>query len=192
MARTDPSPNIPQCLTRPRISLIGDVIPSMAEKLIAGLADAGDEDVAIELTTIGGDAEIARRIVLEIALARRRGTGRLLFLGKSAVYSAGVTIMSAFPRADRFLTDDTVLLVHERQLSETIELSGSIGASLALLRGKQAELENGLRLEQETFERLAAGTSLSADDIRSRAERSWYVTAQEAVQLGLVEALMPQ
>lgn len=166
----------------------------MTEKLMAGLADARDEDLAIELTTIGGDAEMARRMVLEIGLARRRrrGKGRLLFLGKSAVYSAGVTIMSAFPRADRFLTSDTVLLVHERQLSETIELAGSIGASLALLRGKQAELENGLRLEQETFERLSPGTSLSADDIRSRAERSWYVTAQEAVQLGLVEALMPQ
>jgi len=163
----------------------------MTEKLIAGLADGGDDDIAIELTTIGGDAEMARRMVLEIALARRRRRGRLLFLGKSAVYSAGVTIMSAFPRCDRFLTADTVLLLHERQLSETVEMSGSIRASLALLRTKQAELENGLRLEQQTFDRLAAGTGLSADQIRSRAEHAWYVTAKEAVQLGLVEALMP-
>jgi ATP-dependent protease ClpP protease subunit len=191
MARTDLPPDLPECLTRPRISLIGDVAASMTEKLMAGLADARDEDLAIELTTIGGDAEMARRMVLEIGLARRQRRGRLLFLGKSAVYSAGATIMSAFPRADRFLTADTVLLLHERQLSETIDLSGSIRASVALLRTKQAELENGLRLEQQTFERLAAGTSLSADQIRGRAEHAWYVTAQEAAQLRLVEALMP-
>lgn len=164
----------------------------MVEKLISRLADAGDDDeIAIELTTIGGDAEMARRMVLEITLARQRRRGRLLFLGKSAVYSAGVTIMSAFPRADRFLTADTMLLVHERQLSETIEMSGSIGASLETLRAKQAELENGLELEQQAFRRLAAGSKLSPAEIGERARHSWYVTAPQALEAGLVEAIMP-
>lgn len=164
----------------------------MAERLIGGLNEArADEAIAVELTTIGGDAEIARRMVLEIELARARRPGALLFLGKSAVYSAGVTIMSAFPPANRYLSKDCMLLVHERQLSETVELSGSIRASLALLSAKRAELENGLRLERETFERLAAGTRLSADEIAGHARESWYLTADQALDAGLVEAIVP-
>jgi hypothetical protein len=51
------------------------------------------------VTTLGGDAEMARRILLEIDRVRQwrqgRGGSRFLFLGKTIVYSAGVTITTA-------------------------------------------------------------------------------------------------
>jgi ATP-dependent protease ClpP protease subunit len=190
MARNDPPVPLPACLARARISLIGDFGAGMAEKLNGGLNDApDDEDVAIEVTTIGGEAEIARRMVLDIQRARQRRSGRLLFLGKSAVYSAGVTFMSAFDRSDRFLTPDTILLIHERQLSETIELAGPLRTSLILLQAKQAEVENGLRLEQENFRRLVDGSDLDLEEVDRRAPTGWYLSACEAVDRGLVQAL---
>lgn len=64
-----------------------------------------DRVVAVEISTLGGDAELARRLVLEVGLARERLGKRLVFLGKTCVYSA-VTLMSAFAKDDRYLTRD--------------------------------------------------------------------------------------
>src|SRR5688500_14023868 len=137
----------PEVLASPQISLMGRIEDELLCRLRDGLRDPppGDDPIAIELTTLGGDAEMGRRAMLEIDLARERLDGRrLVCLGKTAVYSAGVTMMSAFPREDRFLTSDAVLLVHCRQLEEEIKLAGPIRTSLPLLRAKCHEIETGI------------------------------------------------
>ena len=86
---------------KPQISLLGEVTDEAGRSFIDQLRDLaeGDEPITIEVSTLGGDAEVARRMVLEIDLARERlKPRRLLFLGKTTVYSAGTTIMSAVPR----------------------------------------------------------------------------------------------
>lgn len=62
-----------------------------------------ENDLYVEVDTQGGDADDARRIALEMKLFLKHSGRSGYILGKNTVYSAGVTILAAFPRASRFL-----------------------------------------------------------------------------------------
>jgi hypothetical protein len=183
----------PSALANPQLSLFGEVETASAERFLSGLREAAQDegDLVVELTTLGGDAEMARRIVLEIEQVRAMRKGRLLFLGKTVVYSAGISIMSAFPRADRWLSRDTVLMIHGRTLEKTIELQGPMRASLPQIEALRAEIENGLRLEEEGFRRLIDGSDIGWDELVQKTAHSWYLTADEAVERRLVAGIYP-
>ena len=59
--------------------------------------------------------------------------------------------MAAFPRANRFLTRDTVLLVHGRRWDKELRLTGPLSASIQIARETVAQLEIGLQLEKEAL-----------------------------------------
>lgn len=183
----------PDCLQQPQVRLLGEVNEAMVEALLAGLAEAekSEGDIAIEITTVGGDAELGRRMILEIELARTRlAARRLLFLGKTQVQSAGLTLMSAFPRQDRYLTRDTILLIHSRQLEATVEISGPMRTSLPEVMALKEQIELGLRLEEENFRRLILGSDISFDEISAKALDGWYLRADAALDRGLVGGLI--
>ncbi|WP_129791790.1 ATP-dependent Clp protease proteolytic subunit [Sphingosinicella sp. CPCC 101087] len=182
----------PPCLASPIISLVGQLNDQSARSVIEQIRKAADGggDVAMEVTTLGGDAEMARRIVLDLDRARSQmGSRRLSFVGKTVVYSAGVTIMSAFSSAERWLTPDAILLIHCRQLDKTVEVSGPMRASLAEVEALAAQIRTGLALEDENFRRLAEGSDIGVDELCGRAIHNWYMTAQEAVDRRLVAGL---
>lgn len=149
-----------------------------------------DGDIVVEVSTPGGDAEVARRMVLEIQDAHASRDGRILFLGKTSVYSAAVTLMSAFPRADRYLARDAVLLIHCRQLDRTIEISGPMRASLPKIQAAKEQIETSLAIEEQTFRRLLDGSDIGLDELYERALHNWYLTADEALKRGLVAAIV--
>jgi hypothetical protein len=193
MARDDVSARPPARVTQPDVSLIGPadqfMLKSLADQL--GNVPEGPGPITLELTTSGGDAELGRRAMLDIEIARERLAPRpFVFLGKTIVYSAGVTLMSGFPREDRFLTEDAVLLIHCRRLEQDLKLSGPLRSSLPLLKAKLQELETGVELEVEAFERLIAGSQLAMDELLEKALHNWYVPAGEAVKLGLVAGVV--
>ncbi len=187
-----PAPH-PEVLDRPQISLVGDIDKYSVQRLQDGLRDAekAGGDIALEVTTEGGDAEMARRLVLDIDAARARLPGRFLFLGKTAVYSAGVTIMSAFPRRDRWLSPDAMLMIHGRKLERTVEISGPIRASIPMVEALLAQLKTGIIHEEENIRRLIDGCEISPEEVRTKALHNWYLDAQEAVKRGLVAGLHP-
>ena len=192
MAREEPV-TPPEALLKAQVSLLGEVTSDTADSLIEqlGKAEQGGGDVAVEISTLGGDAEMARRMVLEIDLARERlKPRRLLFLGKTSVYSAGVTLMAAFPREDRHLTTDAMLLIHCRQLDKTMEISGPMRASLAMAEALCHQIESGLALEEANFRRLIEGSDITLDELLEKALYNWYVPAEEAVKRGLVAGLV--
>jgi len=196
MSRSDPGPNqnyVPDLTIRPQVSLTGEVAEGTVTSLLDQLAqvEEADEPIVFEATTLGGDAEMARRVVLEIDLARKRfGSRRLVFLCKTTVYSAGITIMSAFPREDRFVTDDTVLLIHVRQLTKTIEIQGPMRESLSQVEALGHQIKTGMKLEEANFRRLLQGSSVSLQDLLGKALYNWYLTAEEAQKLGLVAQVL--
>ena len=197
MARDERKPKAeaapPESLANPQISLVGRIDEGAVNAFLDQVAKAepGDGDLAMELTTLGGDADLARRIVLEIDLARQRLEGRrFLFLGKTVVYSAGATIMSAFPREDRWLTRDAMLLIHCRQLEKTVAISGPIRASLPEVHALCAQMECGLKLEEEGFRRLVEGSDVGMDELQEKALYNWYLTAEQALERGLVAGLV--
>jgi len=192
MARdeTRPQAPVPECLRKPAISLVGSIDQPMVEKLVGALRDADDGDVAVEMTTLGGGADLARRMALEVEQARERRSGRLLFLGKTAVYSAGTTVMAAFPREDRFLTADAVLMIHCRQLDEKIALSGPIRSSLPKLEAAKRQIEVGIALEERGFRKLIEGSDIGLDELFEKALHDWYLTAEEAVKRRLIAGIV--
>jgi len=182
----------PLVLDRPQISLVGDIDKFSVERFLdqLGTAEKAGGDIAVELTTLGGDPEMARRIVLEIDRARARLSGRFLFLGKTVVYSAGATIMSGFPRADRWLSADAMLMIHCRKLDKTVELSGPIRSSLPLIEALKAQIETGIALEETNFRRLIQGSDVSLEEVFERALYNWYLDAAEALRRGLVAGIL--
>lgn len=175
-------------LAQPQISLIGDIDKVSVERFLDQLREAekAGGDVALEITTEGGSAEMARRIVLEVESARERLPGRFLFLGKTVVYSAGITIMSAFPCRDRWLTRDAMLIIHGRKLEKTVELSGPMRANIPMIEALLQQLKTGVAHEEEGFRRLIRGCDISLEEIREKALHNWYLSAGEALERGLI------
>jgi ATP-dependent Clp protease, protease subunit len=184
--------DLPSALRNPQVRLIGDVDYELARSLVRQLSDVSEdvEEVAIELTTPGGDADLARRMVHEIDSWHASRRSRLLFLGVSQVHSAGVTFMSAFPPENRYLTRDAILLIHGRRLERKIELSGPLRGTLAHLRSLTSQVELGIELEEEGFERLIQGSDIGFDEIVHHSRFNWYLRAQEAFERGLVAGLL--
>lgn len=148
-----------------------------------------DRPLVVEVFTLGGDADVGRLIACEIKLQREYNGRQTVFLGRSTVYSAGVTIMSAFEKQTRFLSRDAALMIHGRQLEKTMHISGSIRSSIPNVRSLLAQMEKAVELERQDFIDLAAGSLLSPDEVFDRSETNWYLTAHDALDHGLVEGL---
>lgn len=193
MAREDREQSKPEARAITDISLVGPVDEAMACKLRDCLAEAesGNDPLTIDMTTLGGDPEMARRMIVEVDAARERLEGRrLVFVGKTVVYSAGCTFMAAFPPEDRYLTADTTLLIHCRQLCKTMQLDGPIRTSIPMLKAMIHQLETGVELEKDNFERLIDGTEVPMDELLEKALYNWYVPAGEALERKLVAAVI--
>jgi ATP-dependent protease ClpP protease subunit len=177
----------------PHVRLIGEICDDMLRSMLDQLAKlSADEDiVAVEITTVGGDAEVGRRMMLEMDLARERLPDcRFVFIGKATVYSAGTTLMSAFAREDRFLTREARLMIHSRQLEKRLELAGPIRSSLPLVEALCHQIRTGIELEKEHFERLIAGTDVTMDELLEKALCNWYLTAEDALERGLIGGIV--
>jgi hypothetical protein len=53
-----------------------------------------------------------------------------------------------------------------------------------------ADIDNGLRLEDEGFAELIVGSAVSLDNIRRKSYGGWYLSAAQALELGLVAGLI--
>ncbi|MES2942792.1 MAG: peptidase S14 [Pseudomonadota bacterium] len=191
MTRQKPaSPQLPSFA--PDIRLFGQVNEHMLGEFFRQQHEApAKKPLVLELSTQGGNADIGRRIALELQLWQQHGGRELYFFGKSFVYSAGVTIMSAFPVNRRFITSETLLLIHERKLKKTIELNGALRGCLAQVNDVIAEIESGQMLEREGFAQLVNGTLLTLEQLEKKVlTKDWYLTAQESLDLQLVGGLV--
>jgi ATP-dependent protease ClpP protease subunit len=179
---------IPQALVR----LSGDVDETMLRDFhtqMDGLL-AGPDPILLELTTTGGDADVGRRIADDIAAMRSRTKRRLIFLGKTVVYSAGVSIMAGFDRSERWLLRGTMLLIHGRALTRTLNIDGPLVAERARVERLLADIDAGLILEQAGFRTLIEGSEVGLSEIAERVQTNWYLTAEEALARRLIERVI--
>ncbi len=176
----------------PDVRLYGVVDEGMLSEFFRQQAEAPqDGPLVLELSSNGGDAELGRRIAQEIRLWQEKEDRELWFLGKTYVFSAAVTIMSAFPPERRFLTQDCEILIHERKMTKDVHLEGSLRCCRCSVHDVLAEIESGQRLEREGFATLVRGTKLTVDDLQKRVfESDWYLPAREALELGMVAAVV--
>jgi ATP-dependent protease ClpP protease subunit len=181
-----------QLLFEPNLSINGLISPDTLGFVLDRLNRVRSDgiDLQVELNTQGGDADVARRIALEVRLFRRHSGQKAFCVGKTCVYSGGITILAAFERENRYLTDDAVLLVHERRLDQTLQLTGPIKSCLQIVREQLQLLETTEALEMEGFRELVEGSALSLDDIYERAKTNCYLTAEEAQEAGLIGGIL--
>ncbi|MDG6078321.1 peptidase S14 [Erythrobacter litoralis] len=173
-------------LTSPQLRLIGQVNEAMYNEFRNQLAAApGDGILVIALTTLGGNPEVARAMADDVRLLREAGR-TIYFLGKAAVYSAGATFMAGFPVECRFLTKGTTLLVHERQIAKTINLSGPLKSCTAQLKASLNEIEQSIAIEEAGFRDLIEGSEVEFEELQRRAPDNWYIPCEEAKDRGLI------
>lgn len=174
-------------LASPHVRLSGNIDQAMYGRFDEQIAAApADGMIVVSMTTLGGDPEVARAMGEDIRLMRAYGDRELLFLGKVAVYSAGATFMSCFPRENRFLTRGTRIMVHERVITRTINLEGPLRSCVAILKATLHEIEHSIRIEEEGFQALVEQSGIDFETLRRKAPENWYIEAEEARDLGLV------
>ena len=185
-------PELSARLARPTVRLSGPIDESVATAFLNQVLPVLDApgSIVVELFSPGGDAEIGRRLAAEVRLLRQVHGRDMWFLGKTLVASAAVTFMAGFPRDRRWLTRDATLLIHGRRMTRDVRLEGPLGSCRRVLEEIIADIDNGVRVEEEGFAELIAGSRVSLDEIRRRAYGGWYLPAEAALDLSLVAGLV--
>lgn len=174
-------------LATPHVCLQGNVDQFMYQSFRDQLAAAPAEGTLVfTISTLGGDPEVARLMGDEVRLIREYQGRETLFVGKVAVYSAGATFMAHFPVDKRFLTKGTRLMIHERKLTTDIHLEGPLKTLIPTLQAKLHEIEESIRIEEEGFRDIVAGSNIAFEEVCKKAPSNWYLEAEEARQHGLV------
>jgi ATP-dependent protease ClpP protease subunit len=176
----------------PAIALSGVVDYAMYVNFKGQFINAANNDlIVVELSTLGGDPEVARMMGEDIRFASEMEPNRrFVFLGKAAIYSAGVTFMSFFARQNRYLARGSRLMIHERKLSKHLVIDGPLTTCVAVVKAALNEIEASIAIQNEGFQNLVLGSSVTLEQVLEKAPENWYLEAQEAKSLGLVEAVL--
>jgi hypothetical protein len=188
-----PAEQLPQtAFKNPAVALSGVVDYDMYVSFRQQFNNAADRKfVVIELSTLGGDPEVARMMGEDVRFASETEPDRrFVFLGKAVIYSAGTTFMSFFARNNRYLTRGTRLMIHERKLAKTLVIDGPLTSCLATVRATLNEIECSIAIQNEGFQNLVVGSNVTLDQVIDRAPSNWYLEAEEARNLGLIEAVL--
>jgi hypothetical protein len=147
--------------------------------------------VVVEMTTLGGDPEVARIMGEDIRFHTQvEPQRRFVFLGKAAVYSAGTTFMSFFAQENRYLTRGTRLMVHERSLDKQLQVQGPLTTCIAGVQATLNEITASIAIQNEGFENLVRGSDVTMEELLRRATSNWYVEAQEALRRKLIAGVI--
>jgi ATP-dependent protease ClpP protease subunit len=185
-------PLTPEMFNNPAVSLSGAVDYLMYGNFRNQLNSAPTEGlVVVELSTLGGDPEVARMMGEDVRfhsdLTPQR---RIVFLGKAAIYSAGATFMSFFAKSNRYLTRGTRIMIHERKLTRNLHIEGPLTSCVATLEATLNEIRESIEIQNEGFESLVRGSSITMDEVLQRAPSNWYIEGNEAQRLGLIEGVL--
>jgi ATP-dependent protease ClpP protease subunit len=182
----------PKDFNAPAILLGGPVDYDVYKDFRAQLDRSTKEGLVVtELSTLGGDPEVARMMGEDIRFHSENSANcRFVFLGKAAIYSAGTTFMSFFAVENRYLTRGTRLMIHERKLDKTLHINGPLTTCVATVKATLHEIEASIAIQNEGFENLIRGSKVMMDDVLRRAPGNWYIEANEARSLGLVSDVL--
>ena len=181
-------------LFEPNVRINGMIDQTMLLNALDQLSSvrASDQPLILEISTLGGDPDAARRVASEVRLIQSLLGKETYCVGRTTVYSAGIVVMAAFPNSHRYLTSDTTLLIHERHNEGTVHLNGPLKGCIQIAREKLAMLETAERIEKEEFSRFVEGSRVSVEELYERAKDNCYLTADEALELGLIAKIVDQ
>ena len=145
------------------------------ERLLA-MAGEGDEPITVIVSSPGGHVEsgdmIHDMIKFVKPVVRTLGTGW--------VASAGALIFVAAEKENRFCLPNTRFLLHEPR--------GGVGGSASEIDIQAREV---LRMRERLNKIFAAATGQSLDKIVADTHRDFWMSADEAVEYGVVKKIIP-
>lgn len=182
----------PRDFEYPSIMLSGVVDHGMYLHFKNCLANAPQQGlVVVEISTLGGDPEIARLMGEDIRFhSDLYPERRLVFLGRTAVYSAGATFMSFFATENRYVTRGTRIMIHERLITKNIQLAGPLSTCIATLKATLNEIQSSIAIQNEGFQNLILGSDIAMEELLEKAPENWYLEANEALARGLIAAVL--
>ena len=147
--------------------------------------------VVVEISTLGGDPEIARMM----------GGGYPLPFGPLSRTAAGLPrqdrrlfrrrhLHELLRHRNRYLTRGTRLMIHERLITKNIHLEGPLSTCIATLKASLHEIEASIAIQNEGFANLILGSQVTMEEVLQRAPENWYLEANEAAALGLVATVL--
>jgi hypothetical protein len=98
--------------------------------------------------------------------------------------------MSFFSIENRYLTRGARLMIHERKLDKQLHVSGPLTMCIATVKATLHEIEASIAIQNEGFENLIRGSKVTMDEVLRRAPGNWYIEANVAKSLGLVEEVL--
>ncbi len=188
----DTTPLTPRDFKAPAVLLSGPVDHDMYREFRSQFDAVGDRElVVIEVSTLGGDPEVARMMGEDIRFNSAMDPDRrFVFLGKAAIYSAGTTFMSFFARPNRYLTCGTRLMIHERKMNKQLQIEGPLTTCIASVTATLNEIQCSIAIQNEGFSNLIQGSDVTLDEVLEKAPSNWYLEAEEAKRRGLIEAVI--
>jgi len=81
-------------------------------------------------------------------------------------------------------------MIHERKLDKQLHINGPLTTCVATVTAALHEIEASIAIQNEGFENLIRGSKVTMEEVLSRAPGNWYIEANEAKSLGLVEGVL--
>jgi hypothetical protein len=81
-------------------------------------------------------------------------------------------------------------MIHERKLSKNLVIDGPLTTCVATIKATLNEIECSIVIQNEGFQNLVLGSRVTLDEVLQRAPSNWYLEAQEAKNLQLIEGVL--
>jgi hypothetical protein len=81
-------------------------------------------------------------------------------------------------------------MIHERKLSKKLVIDGPLTTCVAVVKATLNEIECSIAIQNEGFQNLVLGSTVTLDEVLKKAPSNWYLEAQEAKSRGLIEAVL--
>ena len=179
-SRGERSYDIYSRLLRDRIIMVGSVIDdNVANSVMAQMlfleSDNPDSDIVLYLNTLGGS--VSAGLAIYDTMQYIRPDVQTWCVGQA--YSMGAVLLAGGTSGKRYALPHATTLIHQ---PITTGISGQ--ASDIDIHARQI-----LRTREELYTILAQHTGQSSDKIEADADRDFYMTAQEALEYGLIDSV---
>ena len=161
-----------------KVFITGEINHKMASEVVLqlhALAFLSDDPICIFVSSPGGHVESGDMIFDAIRFIKPR----VIVIGSGWVASAGALIFVAVDKEDRYSLPNTRFLLHQP--------SGAVQGPAGNVHIYVKEI---LRMKERLNQIFADATGQSVDKVREDSERDFWLSADEAIEYGLVNKII--
>ena len=180
-----------QLFARPFISLSGDVNATMLSQLDSELksidAMSSTDPLRVLVTSGGGSIWFGEAIAERLKLINR--VRQVQVVAMTRIASAAVLFPLAVPRAQRFVSPQGLVTLHQFRFESSFPKQLAVGTE-SVVREAVHDQRDFMNSYRRHTTQLAREMNMKYDDLRRRMDHGWYVSAREAVRRGLFHSII--